>query len=110
MNLELHVDAAPKTCYNFLTLCKQGKYNGTIFHRNIKGFMIQGGDSTGTGSGGQSIWGKNFEDEIEKGSYKHSSRGTLSMANKGPGTNGSQFFVTYVSYIEPAKLLSLMFC
>ncbi|EST08629.1 Cyclophilin-like peptidyl-prolyl cis-trans isomerase domain protein [Kalmanozyma brasiliensis GHG001] len=96
LNLELHCDKAPKTCYNFLQLCKQGKYDDTIFHRNIRGFMIQGGDPTGTGRGGSSIWGHEFRDEYdEPGAEKHTGRGVLSMANKGKGTNGSQFFITY---------------
>ncbi|TKY90211.1 hypothetical protein EX895_000209 [Sporisorium graminicola] len=96
LNLELHCDKAPKTCYNFLQLCKQGKYDDTIFHRNIRGFMIQGGDPTGTGRGGSSIWGHEFRDEYnEPGAFKHEARGVLSMANKGSGTNGSQFFITY---------------
>ncbi|KDN37460.1 hypothetical protein K437DRAFT_240666 [Tilletiaria anomala UBC 951] len=96
LNLQLHVDKAPKTCYNFLTHCKNGYYDNTIFHRNIPGFMIQGGDPTGTGRGGESIWGKPFRDEVDiPGAYKHASRGVLSMANKGAGTNGSQFFLTY---------------
>ncbi|PWN52921.1 hypothetical protein IE53DRAFT_384635 [Violaceomyces palustris] len=96
LNLELHCDKAPKTCYNFLQLCRQGKYDDTIFHRNIPGFMIQGGDPTGTGRGGESFWGKPFRDELDNpGAYRHTGRGILSMANKGPGTNGSQFFLTY---------------
>ncbi|KAJ9475316.1 Peptidyl-prolyl cis-trans isomerase B [Pseudozyma hubeiensis] len=96
LNLELHCNKAPKTCFNFLQLCKQGKYDDTIFHRNIPGFMIQGGDPTGTGRGGSSIWGSEFRDEYtEPGAFKHDSRGRLSMANKGKDTNGSQFFITY---------------
>ena len=96
LNLELHCDKAPKTCYNFIQLCKQGKYDDTVFHRNIRGFMIQGGDPTGTGRGGESIWGHEFRDEYgEPGAEKHSGRGVLSMANRGAGTNGSQFFITY---------------
>ncbi|KOM47927.1 hypothetical protein LR48_Vigan07g163100 [Vigna angularis] len=78
---------------NFLALCGSGYYDGTIFHRNIKGFMIQGGDPTGTGKGGTSIWGKKFNDEIRE-SLKHNARGILAMANSGPNTNGSQFFIT----------------
>lgn len=96
LNLELHVDKAPKTCYNFLELCKAGKYTDTIFHRNIKKFMIQGGDPTGTGKGGESIWGKPFRDEFDvQGAHRHTQRGVVSMANKGPATNGSQFFFSY---------------
>ncbi|KAN0064003.1 cyclophilin peptidyl-prolyl cis-trans isomerase Cyp8 [Thecaphora frezii] len=96
LNLELHCDKAPKTCYNFLQLCKRGKYDDTVFHRNIAGFMIQGGDPTGTGSGGSSIWGSDFGDEYDyPGALGHSARGTLSMANRGPATNSSQFFLTY---------------
>lgn len=98
LNIELHCDKAPKTCYNFLTLCRRGYYTDTILHRNIPGFMIQGGDPTGTGRGGESMWGKKFADELgAAGAYKHSSRGCLSMANSGPDTNGSQFFVTYAA-------------
>ncbi|SJX65363.1 related to Peptidyl-prolyl cis-trans isomerase [Sporisorium reilianum f. sp. reilianum] len=96
LNLELHCDRAPKTCFNFLQLCKQGKYDDTLFHRNIRGFMIQGGDPTGTGRGGSSIWGHDFRDEYdEPGAFRHEARGVLSMANRGSGTNGSQFFITY---------------
>lgn len=94
--MELYVDKAPRTCYNFLQLCRRGDYNNTTFHRNIPGFMIQGGDPTGTGRGGASIWGKPFADELcNDGAYRHENRGTLSMANKGFNTNGSQFFITY---------------
>ncbi|CAI4217981.1 unnamed protein product [Parascedosporium putredinis] len=71
-----------------------GYYNGVTFHRNIPGFMIQGGDPTGTGRGGSSVWDKNFDDELD-GPYTHTARGTLSMANKGKNTNSSQFFITY---------------
>ncbi|KAA8520535.1 hypothetical protein F0562_014791 [Nyssa sinensis] len=91
---EISCDEAPKTAENFLALCASGYYDGTIFHRNIKGFMIQGGDPTGTGKGGTSIWGKKFNDEIRE-SLKHNARGILSMANSGPNTNGSQFFISY---------------
>ncbi|KAG8653644.1 hypothetical protein MANES_05G044000v8 [Manihot esculenta] len=91
---EIACDEVSKTAENFLALCASGYYDGTIFHRNIKGFMIQGGDPTGTGKGGTSIWGKKFNDEIRE-SLKHNARGTLSMANSGPNTNGSQFFLTY---------------
>ncbi|EEF50407.1 cyclophilin-10, putative [Ricinus communis] len=91
---EIACDEVPKTAENFLALCASGYYDGTIFHRNIKGFMIQGGDPTGTGKGGTSIWGKKFNDEIRE-SLKHNARGILAMANSGPNTNGSQFFITY---------------
>eukprot|EP01068_Selenidium_serpulae_P005424 Selendium_serpulae@DN4019_c0_g1_i1.p1 len=92
---ELYCLQAPKTCRNFLALAASGYYNGTTFHRNIKGFAIQGGDPTGTGKGGESIYGKHFEDEFEP-TVKHDRRGVLSMANSGsPNTNGSQFFITY---------------
>ncbi|KAJ4775229.1 Peptidyl-prolyl cis-trans isomerase [Rhynchospora pubera] len=91
---EIFCDEVPKTAENFLALSASGYYDGTIFHRNIKGFMIQGGDPTGTGKGGTSIWGKKFNDEIRE-SLKHNARGILSMANSGPNTNGSQFFITY---------------
>mmetsp|Transcript_4604 Transcript_4604/g.12569 ORF Transcript_4604/g.12569 Transcript_4604/m.12569 type:complete len:164 (+) Transcript_4604:110-601(+) len=100
LKLELFCDQAPLACENFLALCASGYYNGTIFHRNIKGFMVQGGDPTGTGKGGKSIFatpnGK-FPDEISD-VLKHSKRGILSMANSGPNTNGSQFFITYKAH------------
>ncbi|EOA90499.1 cyclophilin peptidyl-prolyl cis-trans isomerase Cyp8 [Exserohilum turcicum] len=94
LNIELLPEFAPRAVWNFVKLAQKGYYNHTIFHRNIKGFMIQGGDPTGTGRGGQSIWGKPFEDEFE-GPERHSTRGILSMANKGKNTNTSQFFITY---------------
>ncbi|WWC59286.1 peptidyl-prolyl cis-trans isomerase-like 2 [Kwoniella dejecticola CBS 10117] len=96
LNLELHGDKAPKTVYNFVQLAKKGYYDNVVFHRLIPGFMIQGGDPTGTGRGGQSFWGEPFRDEYnEKGAYKHDGRGVLSMANSGPRTNSSQFFITF---------------
>ncbi|CZT22339.1 probable Peptidyl-prolyl cis-trans isomerase-like 1 [Ramularia collo-cygni] len=91
--VELYWDHAPKSCDNFKTLASRGYYNGTVFHRIIKDFMIQGGDPTGTGRGGGSIWGEKFEDEI-RSDLKHTGAGVLSMANSGPNTNGSQFFIT----------------
>jgi peptidyl-prolyl cis-trans isomerase-like protein 2 len=94
LNLELLPEHAPKAVWNFVSLAKKGYYNNTMFHRNIRGFMIQGGDPSGTGRGGQSTWGKPFEDELE-GPHLHSARGVLSMANKGKNTNTSQFFITY---------------
>ncbi|XP_066997880.1 RING-type E3 ubiquitin-protein ligase PPIL2 [Anabrus simplex] len=96
LNLELHCDMVPKVCENFLKLAQKGYYDGTKFHRSIRNFMIQGGDPTATGNGGESIWGKPFEDHF-KPNLTHSGRGILSMANKGPNTNGSQFFITYRS-------------
>lgn len=89
----LFPDIAPKASENFLTHAKDGYYNGVIFHRVIKGFMIQGGDPTGTGRGGQSIFGAPFEDEVTD-SAKFDRVGLLAMANAGPKTNGSQFFIT----------------
>ncbi|XP_050205845.1 peptidyl-prolyl cis-trans isomerase CYP65 [Mercurialis annua] len=96
LNIELHCDMTPRTCENFITLCEQGYYNGVAFHRNIRNFMIQGGDPTGTGKGGESIWGKPFKDELNS-KLLHSGRGVVSMANSGPHTNGSQFFILYKS-------------
>ncbi|KAI4701836.1 heme binding [Alternaria sp. Ai002NY15] len=91
--IELYNDHAPKTCKNFSTLTQRNYFNGLIFHRIIPNFMIQGGDPTGTGRGGESIYGDKFEDEISP-QLKHTGAGILSMANSGPNTNGSQFFIT----------------
>lgn len=93
IEIKLMPDVAPKACENFTKLAEKGYYNGLIFHRAIKGFMIQGGDPTGTGAGGESIWGKSFEDEFSPKAQFDSS-GLLAMANAGPNTNGSQFFIT----------------
>jgi len=93
IEIKLKVDIAPKACENFVKLAEKGYYNGLIFHRVIKGFMIQGGDPTGTGMGGESIWGKPFEDEVTPVA-KFDGPGILAMANAGPNTNGSQFFIT----------------
>ncbi|KZT05879.1 cyclophilin-like protein [Laetiporus sulphureus 93-53] len=96
LNLELFCEKAPKTCYNFLQLAKAGKYNNCLFHRLVPGFMIQTGDPTGTGAGGESCWGTPFRDEFDmRNVAKHDSRGIVAMANKGPGTNGSQFYITF---------------
>ena len=93
IELELFADKAVKAVQNFVGLAEKKYYDGIIFHRVIDNFMIQGGDPAGTGSGGESIWGKPFEDEVKTG-LKHNSEGILSMANAGPNTNGSQFFIT----------------
>ncbi|EQL00482.1 Peptidyl-prolyl cis-trans isomerase, cyclophilin-type [Ophiocordyceps sinensis CO18] len=93
MTLELYTSHAPKTCTNFTTLVRRGYYDATVFHRIIPNFMVQGGDPTGTGRGGSSIYGDKFADEIDP-SLKHTGAGVLSMANAGPDSNGSQFFLT----------------
>lgn len=93
IEIQLWPQIAPKACENFEKLAAKGYYNGVMFHRVIKGFMIQGGDPEGTGMGGQSIWGKPFEDEV-KDNVKFDKVGLVAMANAGPGTNGSQFFIT----------------
>lgn len=93
LTVELYTTHAPKTCQNFTALVRRGYYDATIFHRIIPDFMVQGGDPTGTGRGGSSIFGEKFEDEIDP-SLKHTGAGILSMANAGPNTNGSQFFIT----------------
>lgn len=98
IKFELLEDAAPKTTENFRLLAERGYYDGVIFHRVIKGFMIQGGDPMGMGYGGESAWGGTFKDEINpqselyRGGYK---RGMVAMANRGPNTNGSQFFIMH---------------
>jgi peptidylprolyl isomerase len=91
--IELRADLAPKTVENFTTHIKNGYYNGIIFHRIIKDFMVQGGDPTGTGRGGESIWGGKFKDEFNAKAM-FNKIGVLAMANAGPNTNGSQFFIT----------------
>eukprot|EP00271_Cylindrocystis_brebissonii_P011161 TRINITY_DN2800_c0_g3_i1.p1 TRINITY_DN2800_c0_g3~~TRINITY_DN2800_c0_g3_i1.p1 ORF type:complete len:638 (+),score=168.47 TRINITY_DN2800_c0_g3_i1:54-1967(+) len=96
LNLELHCDLVPRTCENFLTHAEAGYYNNTVFHRCIRNFMIQGGDPTGTGRGGESIWGKPFNDEVTS-KLGHSERGVVSMANSGPHSNNSQFFILFKS-------------
>ena len=96
IEIRLFPDVAPKACENFTKLVEKGYYNGLIFHRVIKNFMIQGGDPTGTGAGGESIWGKPFEDEV-KSTVVFDKPGIVAMANAGPSTNGSQFFITTVA-------------
>lgn len=105
MEFVLFPEAAPKAVENFTTHAKNGYYNGIIFHRVIKDFMIQGGDPTGTGCGGESVFGHSFEDEfaIDARNYY----GALSMANSGPNTNGSQFFIVQAKSV-PANMLSQM--
>ena len=93
IEIELNTDAAPKAARNFFELVKKGYYNGTVFHRVIRGFMIQGGDPSGSGSGGESYWGGLFEDEI-KPDVLFDHAGIIAMANHGANTNGSQFFIT----------------
>lgn len=93
IEIKLMPDIAPKACENFIKLIEKGYYNGIIFHRVIKGFMVQGGDPTGTGRGGESVWGSTFEDEVSAGA-EFDKPGILAMANAGPNTNGSQFFIT----------------
>ncbi len=99
IKIRLFADLAPKTVENFTTHAKNGYYDGIVFHRVIKDFMIQGGDPTATGCGGESIWGKAFEDEFCVD--LHNLRGALSMANSGPCTNGSQFFIVQAGDVDP---------
>jgi cyclophilin family peptidyl-prolyl cis-trans isomerase len=104
IRFELLEDESPKTAENFRLLAEAGKYDGVIFHRVIKGFMIQGGDPTGTGRGGQSAWGGRFDDEINRSSELYRgpyAKGTVAMANAGPNTNGSQFFIMHADYPLP---------
>ncbi|MBO1680290.1 peptidylprolyl isomerase [Bittarella massiliensis (ex Durand et al. 2017)] len=102
ISLVLFPEKAPKACENFLTHAKDGYYDGVIFHRVIEGFMIQGGDPEGTGRGGQSIWGRVFENEVSS-DLRHFV-GALSMANAGPNTNGSQFFIVTGDKVDPSLL------
>ena len=101
MRVKLFPDHAPKTVANFIALSKDGYYDGVIFHRIIKDFMIQGGDPTGTGMGGESIYGESFEDEFSEELYNV--RGALSMANAGPNTNDSQFFIVQNQHLPYSK-------
>jgi cyclophilin family peptidyl-prolyl cis-trans isomerase len=96
IEIQLFENKAPKTVENFAGLAQKGYYDSVIFHRVIDKFMIQGGDPTGTGSGGESFWGGKFEDEFDP-TLKHDEPGVLSMANAGPNTNGSQFFITVIA-------------
>ena len=101
LRIKLFPEQAPKTVANFVALSKDGYYDGVIFHRIIKDFMIQGGDPTGTGMGGESIYGESFEDEFSEELYNI--RGALSMANAGPNTNGSQFFIVQNQHLPYSK-------
>src|SRR6185436_8025786 len=104
IKFELLEEDAPKTTENFRLLAEKGFYDGVIFHRVINGFMIQGGDPTGTGRGGESAWGGRFDDEIDPSSavYQRGYKaGTVAMANAGPNTNGSQFFIMHADYPLP---------
>jgi cyclophilin family peptidyl-prolyl cis-trans isomerase len=104
IRFELLEDESPKTAENFISLAERGYYDGVIFHRVIKGFMIQGGDPTGTGRGGESAWGGRFDDEINRSSDLYRgpyAKGTVAMANAGPNTNGSQFFIMHADYPLP---------
>ena len=104
IEIELLPEAAPKAVENFRLLAEHGYYDGLTFHRVVKGFMVQGGDPEGNGTGGQSAWGGTFPDEIQAGSdlYKAGyKRGIVAMANAGPNTNSSQFFIMHRDYPLP---------
>lgn len=105
IKIKLFPEQAPKTVENFLGHAKSGYYNGIIFHRVIQDFMVQGGDPTGTGMGGESIWGNSFEDEFSDQLFNL--RGALSMANAGPNTNGSQFFIVQMKHLPSDMLRQL---
>ena len=105
VTIQLFPDQAPKTVENFITLAKQGYYDGVTFHRVIPEFMIQGGDRTGTGAGGQSSFGAPFEDEFSRELFNFN--GALSMANAGPNTNGSQFFIVSATQV-PGNMIGQM--
>ncbi len=104
IKFELLEQDAPKTTENFRLLAERNYYDGVIFHRVIKNFMIQGGDPLGEGYGGESAWGGKFDDEIDRGSDLYGGvyeKGTVAMANAGPNTNGSQFFIMHIDYPLP---------
>ena len=104
IKFELLESDSPKTTENFRLLAERNYYDGVIFHRVIKNFMIQGGDPLGMGYGGESAWGGKFDDEIDRSSALYQgtySKGTVAMANAGPNTNGSQFFIMHVDYPLP---------
>lgn len=105
ITIRLFPDLAPKTVENFLGLAESGYYDGIIFHRVINDFMIQGGDPTGTGMGGSSVWGESFQDEFSTSLFNLN--GALSMANAGPNTNGSQFFIVTAKEVPMTMLAQL---
>lgn len=105
VTVKLFPEIAPKTVENFVGLAEKGYYNGIVFHRVIPDFMIQGGDPTGSGMGGESLWGDSFEDEFSNKAFNLN--GALSMANAGPNTNGSQFFIVTAS-TTPENMLNQM--
>lgn len=100
IEVDLFAERSPRTVNNFVFLAREGFYDGVIFHRVIEGFMLQGGDPTGTGTGGP---GYRFEDELEAARQHRYTRGTLAMANAGPNTNGSQFFIMHTDYGLPPQ-------
>src|SRR5919108_665157 len=106
IQIEFFATEAPKAVENFRLLAEHGYYNGLTFHRIVKGFMLQGGDPKGDGSGGESAWGGTFEDEIKEDSPVYQRgyrRGVVAMANAGPNTNGSQFFIMHQDYRLPPR-------
>ena len=105
IKIKLFPEVAPKTVENFLTHAENGYYDGIIFHRVMNEFMIQGGDPTGTGMGGESIYGGSFEDEFSTKVFNL--RGALSMANAGPNTNGSQFFIVQKTNVDGGTIKQL---
>lgn len=105
ISIRLFPEHTPKTVENFVTHAKNGYYDGITFHRVINDFMIQGGDPTATGCGGESIWGRSFKDEFHPD--LHNLRGALSMANAGPNTNGSQFFIVQAKTVAPQLLAQM---
>ncbi|CAK4119930.1 unnamed protein product [Aphanomyces euteiches] len=104
IKLEVFCDTAPRAAENFLALCASNSYDNTLFHRNMKGFMIQGGDPTGTGKGGECIWGGAFDDEFHP-QNRHNVRGIVSMANSGANTNKQQFFITVIDGFDVLDLM-----
>ena len=104
IEIEFLEENQPRAVENFRLLAERGYYEGLTFHRIVKGFMLQGGDPTGTGSGGESAWGGSFADEIDPGSALYRDgyrRGIIAMANAGPNTNGSQFFIMHMDFDLP---------